>query len=48
MGVSTIQRFENGERSPDMPQLHALCAALRIPMRELVARALRDVEHPEQ
>ncbi|WP_051407497.1 helix-turn-helix domain-containing protein [Nocardia sp. CNY236] len=48
LGVSTIQRFENGERSPDMQQLHALCTALDIPMREFVGLALRDVERPEE
>ncbi|KAA8890286.1 helix-turn-helix transcriptional regulator [Nocardia colli] len=48
LGVSTIQRFENGDRSPDMQQLHALCTALDIPMREFVAAALRDVERPEE
>lgn len=47
LGVSTIQRFENGDRSPDMQQLHALCTALDIPMRDFVALALRDVERPE-
>jgi len=47
LAVSTIQRFENGERSPDMQQLHALCAALDISMREFVTLALKDVERPE-
>ncbi|MBH0778747.1 helix-turn-helix domain-containing protein [Nocardia bovistercoris] len=46
LAVSTIQRFENGERSPDMQQLHALCGALDIPMREFVSSALRDIERP--
>ncbi|MFR9750477.1 helix-turn-helix domain-containing protein [Nocardia sp. 004] len=48
LGVSTIQRFENGERSPDIQQLHALCTALGIPMREFVTLALRDVERPDE
>lgn len=47
LAVSTIQRFENGERSPDMQQLHALCQALEIPMREFVTLALKDIERPE-
>ncbi|WP_054815415.1 helix-turn-helix domain-containing protein [Nocardia arizonensis] len=44
LAVSTIQRFENGERSPDMQQLHALCSALEIPMREFVTLALKGIE----
>ncbi|MBF6356533.1 helix-turn-helix transcriptional regulator [Nocardia higoensis] len=47
LAVSTIQRFENGDRSPDMQQLHALCSALGIPMRDFVALALQDVERKE-
>lgn len=46
LAVSTIQRFENGERSPDMQQLHALCTALEIPMREFVELALKGIESP--
>ncbi|MFC3963522.1 helix-turn-helix domain-containing protein [Nocardia jiangsuensis] len=46
LAVSTIQRFENGDRSPDMQQLHALCQALEIPMREFVALAMKDIERP--
>ncbi|MFX0581196.1 helix-turn-helix domain-containing protein [Nocardia nepalensis] len=46
LAVSTIQRFENGERSPDMQQLHALCGALDISMREFVTLALEGVERP--
>ncbi|MGW4364635.1 helix-turn-helix domain-containing protein [Nocardia takedensis] len=48
LAVSTIQRFENGERSPDMQQLHALCGALEVPMREFVTLALKDIELPEE
>ncbi|QLY30845.1 helix-turn-helix domain-containing protein [Nocardia huaxiensis] len=47
LAVSTIQRFENGERSPDMNQLYALCEALEVPMREFVAMAMQDLERPE-
>lgn len=47
LAVSTIQRFENGDRSPDMQQLHALCSALDIPMRDFVTLALKDVERGE-
>ncbi|MBL1072967.1 helix-turn-helix transcriptional regulator [Nocardia sp. 2] len=47
LAVSTIQRFENGERSPDMNQLFALCEALEIPMREFVAMAMRNMERPQ-
>lgn len=48
LAVSTIQRFENGERSPDMIQLHILCEAFGISMREFVAMAMRDLEKPER
>ncbi|MFE7799072.1 helix-turn-helix domain-containing protein [Nocardia sp. NPDC057440] len=44
LGLSTIQRFENGERSPDLPQLTLILRALDMPMQEFVALALRDVE----
>ncbi|MGW0004793.1 helix-turn-helix domain-containing protein [Nocardia grenadensis] len=44
LAVSTIQRFENGQRSPDMQQLHALCIALEIPMREFVELALEGIK----
>ncbi|MCX4098234.1 MULTISPECIES: helix-turn-helix domain-containing protein [Nocardia] len=37
LAVSTIQRFENGERSPDLRQLHDLCAALRISPVDIVS-----------
>lgn len=45
-GISrpTIQRFEIGERSPDMQQLARLLSVLGISMREFVDRALRDVD----
>ncbi len=46
LGLSTIQRFENGERSPDMNQLFALCEALEIPMRDFVALATKGIEPP--
>jgi DNA-binding XRE family transcriptional regulator len=44
MGVSTIQRFENGERSPDMQQLYVLCQVLNVTVREFVNLALADIE----
>lgn len=44
MGISTIQRFENGERSPDMQQLYQLCQALDTTVREFVNSALTDIE----
>ncbi|MCM6777259.1 helix-turn-helix domain-containing protein [Nocardia sp. CDC159] len=44
LAVSTIQRFENGERSPDMLQLHALCNALGISPQEIVAKTIEVVE----
>lgn len=44
LAVSTIQRFENGARSPDMQQLYALCTALKIPMRKFVELALEGIE----
>lgn len=43
LGLSTIQRFENGERSPDLHQLALILQALDMPMQEFVAWALRDV-----
>ncbi|QIS23259.1 helix-turn-helix domain-containing protein [Nocardia terpenica] len=44
LAVSTIQRFENGERSPDLLQLHALCDALAISPQEIVAKTQEVVE----
>lgn len=44
IGVSTIQRFENGERSPDVQQLYTLCQALGITVREFIGRALTEIE----
>lgn len=45
-GVSakSIQRFEEGQRSPITRQLVALTRALGVPTREFVARALKDLE----
>ena len=48
LGISTIQRFENGERSPDMQQLYLLCQALDVPVREFVALALKDIERTDR
>ncbi|BEK84173.1 helix-turn-helix domain-containing protein [Nocardia seriolae] len=44
VAISTIQRFENGERSPDMHQLFALCAALGISPTEIMERAVRVIK----
>ncbi|MFI5781120.1 helix-turn-helix domain-containing protein [Nocardia sp. NPDC051570] len=44
LAVSTIQRFEGGERSPDMLQLHALCNALGISPQEIVAKTIEIIE----
>jgi transcriptional regulator with XRE-family HTH domain len=44
VGVSTIQRFENGERSPDMHQLFALCNALGVSPLEVMDRAVQFVK----
>ncbi|MFE3191646.1 helix-turn-helix domain-containing protein [Nocardia sp. NPDC059240] len=44
VAISTIQRFENGERSPDMHQLFALCNALDISPLEIMDRAVRIVK----
>lgn len=46
-GVSdkTIQRIEEGERSPDVKQLVKLTAALGMTVADFVALALRDVEN---
>lgn len=41
VAVSTIQRFENGERSPDMHQLVALCGALGVSPLEIMGRAVK-------
>jgi transcriptional regulator with XRE-family HTH domain len=43
LGRSTLQRFENGERSPDLHQLALILRALNMPMQEFVAWALQDV-----
>lgn len=48
LAISTIQRFENGERSPDMNQLFALCEALEVPMDEFIALAMKDLEPPQR
>ncbi|GAB0103379.1 hypothetical protein JMUB6875_23520 [Nocardia sp. JMUB6875] len=40
VAISTIQRFENGERSPDMHQLFALCNALDVSPLEIMDRAV--------
>lgn len=39
LAVSTIQRFENGERSPDILQLQTLSDALEISPLEIVRKA---------
>jgi transcriptional regulator with XRE-family HTH domain len=44
LGISTIQRIENGERSPELDQLALILKALDMPMIEFVALALRDVD----
>ncbi|MGW4718909.1 helix-turn-helix domain-containing protein [Nocardia sp. NPDC004260] len=44
LGLSTIQRFENGERSPDLNQLALILKALEMPAKEFVTLAFRDVE----
>ncbi|MEU8895476.1 helix-turn-helix transcriptional regulator [Nocardia sp. NPDC048505] len=44
LAVSTIQRFENGERSPDMPQLLALCTAFEVSVQSFVDLALRNID----
>lgn len=43
VAVSTIQRFENGERSPDLTQLYQLCSALDVSPQEIVARSVHKV-----
>jgi transcriptional regulator with XRE-family HTH domain len=48
LAVSTIQRFENGERSPDMLQLHALSSALGISPHEILAKSAEVVERYRQ
>lgn len=40
VAMSTIQRFEGGERSPDIRQLFALCDALNTTPQELIAQAV--------
>ncbi|WP_366914468.1 MULTISPECIES: helix-turn-helix domain-containing protein [unclassified Nocardia] len=45
---STIQRFENGERSPDIRQLFALCDALNTSPQELIAQAIEFLKRPRQ
>ncbi len=43
LGFSTIRRLESGERAADVPQLRAICDALRVDPGELVTRALAEV-----
>ncbi|WP_067532129.1 helix-turn-helix domain-containing protein [Nocardia crassostreae] len=47
VAISTIQRFENGERSPDMHQLFALCQALEVSPLEIMDRAVKLVDAGE-
>lgn len=44
VAAKTIQRFEEGKRSPNVQQLYALCRALGLPVRDFIARALKDVD----
>lgn len=44
MGISTVRRFENCERSPDMQQLYQLCRALDVSVREFVSQAMTGIE----
>lgn len=44
LGVSTLQRIENGERSPELQQLARILRALDMPMRDFIDSALRDVD----
>ncbi|WP_327143069.1 helix-turn-helix domain-containing protein [Nocardia sp. NBC_01327] len=44
VAVSTIQRFENGERSPDLTQLYTLCTALDISPQEILTKSIEMVE----
>lgn len=44
LGLSTLQRFENGERSPDLEQLAQILRVLDMPMKEFLNLALKDVE----
>ena len=47
LGISTIQRFENGEGSPSLQQLGRILQALNMPMRQFLDLALRDIEGVE-
>ncbi|MEV6555926.1 helix-turn-helix transcriptional regulator [Nocardia sp. NPDC051756] len=44
ISASTIQRVEEGQRSPDAQQLTKLTAALGLSLRDFVNSALRDIE----
>ncbi|WP_194852708.1 helix-turn-helix domain-containing protein [Nocardia sp. SYP-A9097] len=44
LAVSTIQRFENGERSPDLTQLYTLCTALGVTPQEIVAKSIELIK----
>jgi transcriptional regulator with XRE-family HTH domain len=44
VAAKTIQRFENGERSPDMVQLTLLSRAFGISPRAFIDSALADVD----
>ena len=46
MSVKTIQRFENGERSPNLDQFYSLCTALGVDAGELVSSAFRGITDP--
>lgn len=44
LGISTIQRFENGERSPELQQLVQILDVLNIGLKEFIENAMKDIE----
>jgi transcriptional regulator with XRE-family HTH domain len=47
LGISTIQRIENGERSPEIRQLARILRVLDVSLKDFVASALKDIEDVE-
>lgn len=44
LDTDILQCFENGERSPNVRQLHALCTVLGVSVRDFVRRALTGID----
>ena len=44
LGISTIQRIENGETSPDLQQLVLMLDVLGVGLQEFLANAMKEIE----